>query len=126
MNLLFVYGTLKKGHKRHHLLGGASLVGRGYIEGFSMYSINGMFPAIVPAPTGNGKVYGEIYEVTEDILEECDFIEGVHNNLYRRELVPVYIKKAEMVEAYVYIFNEGISSFERIENGKWKRRKYGD
>jgi gamma-glutamylcyclotransferase (GGCT)/AIG2-like uncharacterized protein YtfP len=119
MNYLFVYGTLKRGGSRHWLLQDFPFLGRARAEGFALYDL-GPFPAMVPDA---GVVYGEVYEVPEEILRDLDWVEGVPV-LYRRELIEVVFEDGFSVKAWAYIYNGDVKGFPRIESGEWKVSQY--
>jgi gamma-glutamylcyclotransferase (GGCT)/AIG2-like uncharacterized protein YtfP len=71
--LLFVYGTLKKGHANHRFMGNSKFVDHATLEGYDMYT-NGYYPYITK---GEGKVTGEVWDVTdEDTLSSIRALEG--------------------------------------------------
>lgn len=78
--LLFVYGTLKRGHANHHQLGGAAFVGEAAMPGVDLHDL-GPFPMAV---AGEGTAIGELYRVDAGQLVLLDRFEGVPR-LYRRE-----------------------------------------
>jgi gamma-glutamylcyclotransferase (GGCT)/AIG2-like uncharacterized protein YtfP len=62
---LFVYGTLKRGGRLHGWLQefGAEFVNHTSIEGFTLFTFNGVFP--VARPADEGRVNGEWWMVSE-------------------------------------------------------------
>jgi gamma-glutamylcyclotransferase (GGCT)/AIG2-like uncharacterized protein YtfP len=61
-HLIFVYGTLKSGHKRHHILQDQRFIGTANTPSlYKMYPYGG-YPALVKEEQGV-KIYGELYEV---------------------------------------------------------------
>ncbi len=115
MNYLFVYGTLKRGGSRHWILEGFPFLGRAKAKGFVLYDL-GPYPAMVPE---DGLVYGEVYEVSEEVLQALDWVEGVPF-LYRRELIEVIFEDGLSLKAWAYIYNGNVKGFPRIEDGEWK------
>jgi len=115
---LFVYGTLKRGGSRHWILDGFPFLGRAKAKGFVLYDL-GPYPAMVPGP---GMVYGEVYEVSEEILNALDWVEGVPV-LYRRKLIEVVFEDGLSLKAWAYIYNGSVKGFPRIESGEWKGSK---
>lgn len=123
-HLLFVYGTLKKGHTRqkylldHRYLGTATLK-----PTHRMVQVSG-YPALLPVKDGEegSRVRGELYEITDDCAQTLDKVEGVDHGLFKRvglsleSHVPVMLpsdpqiynllEKGE-VEAYVYCKEAG-------------------
>lgn len=121
---LLVYGTLKAAYGNHRIIQGAELLGTGYLQDFGIFSLGG-FPGITPR---RGRtVVGELYEITKDMLDMCDRLEGVDHRhpfqgLYRREKHPVtYQLEGAIVatQAYVYVYNGRSGEF--IESGVWDR-----
>jgi gamma-glutamylaminecyclotransferase len=73
--MIFVYGTLKQGHLRSHLLANQQYLGEFQTEkGYSLYNC-GSFPGIISTKS-NDFAYGEIWEIQEDCLPYLDKIEG--------------------------------------------------
>jgi gamma-glutamylcyclotransferase (GGCT)/AIG2-like uncharacterized protein YtfP len=118
-NYLFVYGTLKRGGSRHWILDGFPFLGRAKAKGFVLYDL-GPYPAMV---SGAGLVYGEVYEVSEEILNALDWVEGVPV-LYRRELIDVSLEDGLSLKAWAYIYNGSVKGFSRIEDGEWRERNF--
>lgn len=85
--LIYVYGTLKKNFGANDLLQPARLVAEEVpIFGFKMYT-NGSFPMVVNSENTKDKVFGEVWEIEEDILRRLDRYEG-HPNLFTRDWIP--------------------------------------
>ncbi|MEB3322820.1 MAG: gamma-glutamylcyclotransferase family protein [Synechococcaceae cyanobacterium] len=78
--LVFVYGTLKRGHGNHHWLAGARFAGEAVLPGAVLHDL-GPFPMAVP---GEGRIHGEVYAVDGGILAALDCLEGCPR-LYQRE-----------------------------------------
>ncbi|WP_333785375.1 gamma-glutamylcyclotransferase family protein [Thermocrinis sp.] len=116
MAYVFVYGTLRNGEVRHGALQNCEFVGLAYAEGYDLYLISD-FPGMVP---GSGRVVGEVYRVSEDILQRLDWIEGVPS-LYRRELIKVKLETGEDLETYTYIYNNSVNGLKKIPSGDWKK-----
>jgi gamma-glutamylcyclotransferase (GGCT)/AIG2-like uncharacterized protein YtfP len=112
---LFVYGTLKRGGSRHWLLQDFPFLGRAKAKGFMLYDL-GPYPAMVP---GAGVVYGEVYEVPEEVLQSLDWVEGVPI-LYKRELIEVVFEDGFSLKAWAYVYNGDVKGYSRIESGEWR------
>lgn len=91
---VFVYGTLKNGHGNHRLLASSKFLGRSYIEGrYKMLSMGG-FPGLVAAATlPECRISGEVYQVSEEVFQALDYLEG-HPRFYERMKVPTQYKNA--------------------------------
>lgn len=104
--LVFVYGTLKRGHGNNRLLQSAKFIGEAVTceDTFLMYS-NGGFPYVLK----NGKFFvkGEVFEVTDKTTESnLDFLEGVPNH-YVHHPVSVRLKdEPECLEAVMYVASD--------------------
>lgn len=116
-----VYGTLKKKESNHeHYLSKAKYVGEYETEPiYNFYSIDDQFPGITL--NGNTSIVMEVYEVTNDQLNEIDILEGYtqnnkDNNHYNRiEINTPYGK------AFTYIYNRSINGLSKIlEYNDWK------
>ncbi|MFJ7726701.1 gamma-glutamylcyclotransferase [Neobacillus sp. NPDC097160] len=120
--LVFVYGTLRKHQRNHHLLSGATcLASQCWTVGKLIDSEFG-YPYLVPS--ASGRVYGEIYQVDQLQLKALDTLEGYHgpkqNNYYLRTKQLIHTD-TESYEAFVYIFsNEKLTrNLMQIKNGDW-------
>ncbi len=101
--LLFVYGSLKKGFDNHSLISHhAKRLGKALtIKKFGMYEDSfGNYPYLINAPFY--RIHGELYEIPrEDLLEKIDAFEGAPD-YYQRE--KILVKTHHGVQrAYVYI-----------------------
>jgi gamma-glutamylcyclotransferase (GGCT)/AIG2-like uncharacterized protein YtfP len=83
-DLLFVYGSLKRGARHHAELRGARFVGVARtVEGYRLEAI-GEYLALVERPGLPGTVSGELFEVDQALLLLLDEFEG---DDYRRGVV---------------------------------------
>jgi gamma-glutamylcyclotransferase (GGCT)/AIG2-like uncharacterized protein YtfP len=78
-SLVFVYGTLKRGHANHHWLAEAPYRGEASLAGAVLHDL-GPFPMAIP---GEGRIHGEVYAVDPAQLARLDRLEGVPR-LYER------------------------------------------
>lgn len=116
--LVFVYGTLKKGQGNHGLLRDANFIGRGHTmkPNYQMYSL-GPFPGVV---LGDREIYGEVYMVDSKAMSRLDHLEG-HPFMYERHLIDVGIygdKKGEESKgkAWMYIYKGDVTDCEPLRN----------
>lgn len=96
--LVFVYGSLKKGYGNHPILGNSEFIGKAktYLE-FQMYSFGG-FPALV---SGDKSYEGEIYSVDEDTMVRLDRLEG-YPHFYTRKEHNVIINDEDNPLVWIY------------------------
>ena len=81
-DLVFVYGTLKRGETNHHWLEGARWQGEAELPGVVLHDL-GPFPMAV---IGEGKALGEVFGVEACGLARLDELEG-YPRLYDRQLL---------------------------------------
>lgn len=118
---LFVYGSLRYGFELHHFLKDSRYVGFGYTEGFKMYDL-GSYPGVIK---GDGVIWGEVYEIDENLLRKLDEIEdyrGREDDLYVRSKTRVYFdqkRKYYLDNVYLYVYNQDISYRDEIESGDY-------
>ena len=78
---VFVYGTLRRGGRNHHLLASSRfLTGARTEPAFELVEMGG-YPAMVPG--GGTRVVGEVFEVNLPTLARLDLLEEVPE-FYRR------------------------------------------
>lgn len=116
MNKLFVYGTLKKGYSRNSVLEESKFIGE-YITkpNFTMVDL-GFFPGLIEV--GDTSITGELYEVSDEILEYCDRIEG-HPTFYFRK--KILLKNNQIVWSYVLDYKT-YESKPVIVSGVWNKK----
>ena len=106
-NMVFVYGTLKRGFVNNRLLCGSKFLGKARTEGkFALYEAGISF---VIEDEQVSKISGEVYEVDERTLARLDRLEG-HPSWYCRKMVNISINNKDldevtkMIEAWIYFF----------------------
>jgi len=101
--VLFIYGTLKRGHCRAPMMAGQRFLQTARTEPIYRLVNCGVFPGLVPAETGGGlAVEGELWEVEPDCLARLDKEEGLDVGLYQRAAVAV-ADSTRRVEGYLYL-----------------------
>jgi len=81
--LVFVYGSLKRGYALHWLMKDAEFSGRAVTRPLYRIFHLGSYPGLVEWPEGL-PVEGELYRVNEECLKSLDQAEGVAEGLYAR------------------------------------------
>ena len=100
--LLFVYGTLKRAYGRNHYLSAQKFVGEATTEPKYRLFNCGDYPALVH-DSGGRCIEGELWEIDSSCLAILDEVEGVPQNLYRREPISLqFPAEAGEVVAYFY------------------------
>ena len=128
-DFLFTYGTLMSGQPAAYMLRSAELIGPGRIQA-RLYDF-GAFPAAMPGAQGD-VVFGELYRVSEPMLESLDRYEGFQPDsafpsLYKRVRARVYGPDGLNENAWVYFcdadyFSSMRDDSPRIESGDWLDR----
>lgn len=113
---LFVYGTLLRGERSHHLLCGARFLREtATATGFRLVDL-GEYPGMVTADSG--VVVGELYRVDEASLRRLDAFEG-HPEVYWR----TEIRLVDRSLAQVYLLSpDRARGRPGIPSGDWRRR----
>lgn len=108
-HLVFVYGTLKRGFGNHGYLGDSTFVCEAKtLDEFLMS--DGGFPVVYEkdderfkSPFLAGHIQGEIYSVSDDILQHnLDRLEG-HPEWYCREARKFLTEDGTVVSAWIYL-----------------------
>lgn len=101
--LVFVYGTLKSGHRLHHHLAASRLVGEAVTEPLYRLFRLGWYPGLVEDVSGI-PVRGEVWEVDPDTVRVLDEVEDVDGGLFERRqirLLPPHDRLT--VESYFFL-----------------------
>lgn len=106
---LFTYGLFRDQAKL--LLGKPISCGRAYIKG-KMYRVNEFYPGYIE---GNGKVWGEVFLIDEDVFPQLDEYEG-------HEYERIKVKSSSDLECWVYRYKYPVTRFEEIKSGDWHLR----
>lgn len=126
-SVLFVYGTLRSGEERHHVVEGR-LVRKEDIrlKRFVMYDDGRGYPLLVPGDSAD-YADGELFFLDDpdgNLLQRIDEIEGagaelpLEDRLYRREKIEV----RRGVFAWAYVYNHPVKDGARVVRD-WVRRR---
>jgi gamma-glutamylcyclotransferase (GGCT)/AIG2-like uncharacterized protein YtfP len=81
--IVFVYGSLKRGWALHHLLQSSQFLGTAMTQPLYRLFDLGHYPGLVDWPSGLS-INGELYQVDADCLASLDDAEGVSEGYYAR------------------------------------------
>ena len=77
---LFVYGTLKRGHRLNSILGGGSTLiypAVTVLNDFDLFNYQNEFPIMTMTQDTEGyKILGELYSVTTSVMERVNAVES--------------------------------------------------
>lgn len=94
---IFCYGTLKNGMTNHHILGDSKLIKKTKTIGrYEMISF-GNFSGVIEY-NNNYHIIGEVYNVSDDILQSIDCLE-CNGSMFDRKVIHV-----EDMDELVYIY----------------------
>lgn len=113
---LFVYGTLKRGYERDHLLKDCIFAGQSWVKGLVMINLT-KYPAAVELP--GHAIFGEMYYVDHRKLQELDVIEGTSRGLYAR--LAMKNMGGDEVQVYVNKTHDLTAECKWIPNGIWQK-----
>ena len=100
MHTVFCYGTLRQGESNHSLNArrGTKVIGKCWTTG-KLYDTGDGYPALIQSE--ENKVYGEVYEVDDKLLEKIDLLEGFQegrdHNLYDRVVKGLSVRRGVMM-----------------------------
>jgi gamma-glutamylcyclotransferase (GGCT)/AIG2-like uncharacterized protein YtfP len=119
---VFVYGTLRKHEKYHHIIEGSKLVAEQAWTNGILYDTGNGYPALVSE--GEQLVYGEVYSVNQNILQKLNelegYVEGGKDNLYERKLETVFTDTGTYDAIIYYADPTSILIKTPIQIGDWK------
>lgn len=128
--MIFVYGTLRKGFSLHRYLSDkARFIGNGTIRG-RLYDL-GSYPGVLP--TEAGEVQGELYELEDgpkhlDILDRIEDFDpkNPERSLFIRALTEVRLSDNETIQAWAYFLPSKPLGARLIVDGDYQRRSDPD
>jgi len=123
IEVLFVYGTLRRGQALHAHVEGLEPLGTGTIAGRLLDL--GPYPGVL-ADVDGGRVRGELYRVSAPRLAELDEVEGFHpeapgTSLFVREARDVQRAEGGRVRAWVYLLPHAPEGAREVPGGDWVR-----
>jgi len=117
LELVFVYGSLKRGMANHQQLSGAMFIGVAQLQGLALFDL-GPFPMAIASGDPGHSLHGEIYGLDPNCLAALDRFEGAPR-LYERLSWPL----ADGRRVWVYVGRpQQVRHVRRISSGIWKGR----
>jgi len=104
-----VYGTLKRRHGNHGVLGNSVFLGEAVTVSKEFSMFDGGFPFVSDGFPGdhNGSIVGELYETADErILSNLDRLEGVPYLYVKRE-IDVTTLDGSTYQATIYVASAG-------------------
>ena len=106
---LFVYGTLKRGHRLNSVLGGGSTLVYPAITLLNNYDLQGYadaFPIMTLTEEGEGyRILGELYSVMPSVMDRVNSIEGGAGYIpYIVDVRPMDSNEKRVEQAITFIY----------------------
>ncbi|HEX4772788.1 MAG TPA: gamma-glutamylcyclotransferase family protein [Bryobacteraceae bacterium] len=120
-NFLFVYGTLRTGELRHHMLAAARILTIVPAEVAGSLLDFWEYPGLVAAENGS-RVRGELIELQSFSLI-ADALDEEEGPDFRRELTDCVGLDGRKCLAWVYRFTGSTEGAEVVVSGDWKARR---
>lgn len=112
--ILFVYGTLRRGGSNHFRMNGGLYLGSGFVMG-RLFRVD-WYPGLLLDRDG-GEVFGDVYEVAPEVISALDKFEGAE---YRRIRTQVVVGDGcECMDAWVWEYVGEFDDSMRIDCGDW-------
>lgn len=131
MRHVFVYGTLRAGEAndighaaRRHGIAAPTLLGAVALPG-ALYDF-GTYPGMVAGSAGQSLVWGDVYEIDEQLMPVLDEIERVYpgvDTLFSQEPVSVELGGREYVCVYYPVAAHAVADRPRIASGDWVQHR---
>jgi gamma-glutamylcyclotransferase (GGCT)/AIG2-like uncharacterized protein YtfP len=123
--LVFVYGTLRRGGSNHFRMAGAEFIAAGTITG-RMYRIN-WYPGLVLDVAGD-EIHGEVYSAAPELLAALDLFEGISagemdGSEYRRVQITVVGQDSRLLTAWVWEWLGMTDESQRLTDGDWLKQE---
>ena len=123
--LVFVYGTLRRGGSNHFRMAGAEFVSSGTVNG-RLYRID-WYPGLVLDDAGD-EIHGEVYSVDAELLAALDIFEGlsageIEGSEYRRVAATVMQRNSQPITAWVWEWLGLTDESRRLTDGDWLKEE---
>lgn len=128
-DLLFVYGTLRRGssHEMGRWLAGvAAWHGPAWCEAARLYRVS-WYPALVPGAAGE-RVRGDLYALAAPagvwpVLDAFEGVAGRADDEYERRPAAVVTARGRRLEAWVYWYRRAVTGLAPVPGGDWLRER---
>ena len=111
-----VYGTLKHGHRNHHWLNGADMLGQDRLTEITLYDL-GPYPGAKLTPSTGVTV--EVYAINAEQLARLDELEDYLQNSPDKGMYDRRVLATQYGDAWCYIYNPPVEATSQIKSGEW-------
>ncbi len=123
--LVFVYGTLRRGGSNHFRMAGAEWIAPGTVRG-RLYRID-WYPGLVLDDAGE-EIHGEVYSVGPELLSALDVFEGlsageIEGSEYRRVETTVMPRNSQPLTTWIWEWLGITHESQRLTDGDWLKEE---
>ncbi len=113
MTRVFIYGSLKKGFYNHQRcnMDKAQFIINTVIHNAKLFSL-GSYPAVILDGEEADIVYGEIYDIPDDVFKPIQQMEIGAG--YSQRTISINDENVE-----IFVFDQDSSGFKRVVDGNW-------
>ena len=111
-----VYGTLKRGHRNHHWLNGADMLGHDRLTGITLYDL-GPYPGAKLTPSAGVSV--EVYAIDAERLARLDELEDYLPLAPTEGVYDRTVLATQYGDAWCYIYNPTVEATSLVKSGEW-------
>ncbi|MDP4558819.1 gamma-glutamylcyclotransferase family protein [Halomonas meridiana] len=111
-----VYGTLKHGHRNHHWLNGADMLGQDRLTEITLYDLGPYPGAKLTSSTG---VTVEVYAINAEQLARLDELEDYLHHSPAKGMYDRRVLATQYGDAWCYIYNPPVEATSQIKSGEW-------
>ena len=122
IELVAVYGSLRKGFHNSHYLEGCKCLGEFDTNPiYDLYAVCSSFPGLIEK--GNTSIRMEVYSTSNKVREQIDRLEGYDADNKDKNHYNKIVIDTPFGKAFTYIYNHSTVRFPKIESGDWKLHK---
>ena len=111
-----VYGTLKHGHRNHHWLNGADMLGQDRLTEITLYDLGPYPGAKLTSSTG---VTVEVYAINAEKLAQLDELEDYLHHSPDKGMYDRTVLTTQYGDAWCYIYNPTVDQGSLMISGEW-------
>ena len=111
-----VYGTLKHGHRNHHWLNGADMLGQDRLTEITLYDLCPYPGAKLTSSTG---VTVEVYAINAEKLAQLDELEDYLHHSPDKGMYDRTVLTTQYGDAWCYIYNPTVDQGSLMISGEW-------
>ena len=120
--IVFVYGTLRRGGSNHFRMAAAEFISAGTVSG-RLYRVH-WYPGMVLDDEAGDEIHGDVYAVDAETLATLDVFEGlsageIQGSEYRRVRSTIMLQDSRTITAWVWEWIGMTDESQRLADGDW-------